>query len=148
MKSKTCILFLFTLWLSGCASEQMNSSNDVMTATIQIDHNYEEITDYELFWESIFDVDSTSYYVYFYSTSCNHCEELKNFIVEKALSRGDIYFVKGTSKDQITNDKNKTINAEKPGDIWILGYPTLLKITNYKCSKNVVGISQIKDELK
>ena len=113
-----------------------------------VDHDYTEIQEYELMWETMFDVESPSYYVYFYSLTCNHCEELKNYIIEKALSLENIYFVKGSSKDQIGNDPNKSKYAENPVDIWILGYPSLLQITNHKCLKNLAGISQIKGELK
>ena len=109
---------------------------------------YKEISDYELNQETIFDVDEDFYYVYFYSTTCTHCEELKDYIIGKALERGDIYFVKGSSKDQITNDPKKVIGAEKPEDIWILGYPSLLQISNHKCTKNLAGTTQIKEELK
>ena len=80
--------------------------------------------------------------------TCNHCQELKKYIIEKAQERGDIYFVKGSSKNQLTNDSNKLIGAENPGDFYILGYPTLALISNKKCTKNLAGITQIKTELK
>lgn len=146
MKLNKIILFLIPILLFGCdESEPRKELNE--EEFIPVQHEYSEVSDYELTRETIFDVDETNYYVYFFSLTCSHCEELKNFIIEKALNRGDIYFVKGTSKDQITNDINKLIGAENPGDIWILGYPSLLKISNQKCSKNLAGISQIKSEL-
>ena len=146
MKLNKFILFLIPILLFGCAeSEPRKEINE--EEVIPVQHEYSEVSDYELTRETIFDVDETKYYVYFFSLTCSHCEELKNFIIEKALNRGDIYFVKGTSKDQITNDPKKSIGAENPGDIWILGYPSLLKISNQKCSKNLAGISQIKSEL-
>ena len=114
----------------------------------EIERNYSEVSDYELTWESMFDVSENLYYVYIYSTTCSHCEELKNYIILKALDLGNIYFIKGTSKDQITSDSRKLIGAEKSEDVWILGYPTLLKISYHKIAKNYAGISQIKNELK
>ena len=148
MKTKIHYFIITAFILFGCQSKTIKDNPVSLETKTQTEHNYEEVSDYELFWESIFDVSETNYYVYFYSSTCSHCEELKNYVIEKALNRGDIYFVKGTSKDQITNDQNKAINAGNPGDIWILGYPTLLKITNHKSSKNLVGINQIKAELK
>ena len=59
-----------------------------------------------------------------------------------------IYFIKGSSKDNIANDSDLPKNAENPGEIWILGYPTLLKIVNKTCVKNLAGKSEILDELK
>ena len=139
---------LLTLLVSGCSVNTKQVENSNTQTIIPISHEYREISDYELNQETIFDVDEDFYYVYFYSTTCNHCEELKDYIIGKALERGDIYFVKGSSKDHITNDPKKTIGAEKPEDIWILGYPSLLQISNHKCTKNLAGTSQIKEELK
>lgn len=131
----------------GCTQSSMPTYQDE-DFEVQVDRNYEEVKDYELTWETMFDVNSASYYVYFYSATCNHCSELKNYIVEKAIARKDIYFVKGSNKDQITTEKITTKNAENPGDIWILGYPSLIKISDKKCIKNLAGINQIKAELK
>ena len=139
---------LLTLLVSGCSVNTKQVENSNTQTIIPISHEYREISDYELNQETIFDVDEDFYYVYFYSTTCNHCEELKDYIIGKALESGDIYFVKGSSKDQITNDPKKAIGAEKPEDIWILGYPSLLQISNHKCTKNLAGTSQIKEELK
>ena len=141
------IFLIPLLIMTGC-----NYKNNVIDKTedtvfVPTSHEYGEVSDYELTWDSIFDPSDESYYVYIYSTTCTHCEELKNYIIEKALNRGDIYFVKGSNKDQLTNDSKKLIGAENPGDIWMLGYPSLLKISNQKCSKNLAGISQIKSEL-
>ena len=115
---------------------------------VETQREYEEVLDYQLLLETTFDVKSENYYVYFYSLSCTHCNEIKNYIIEKALERKDIYFIKGTSKDKITTDTKKLIGAENPEDIWLLGYPSLLLISNKKCTKNLAGEQQIKNELK
>ena len=115
---------------------------------VKTQREYEEVLDYQLLLETTFDVESENYYVYFYSLSCTHCNEIKNYIIEKALERKDIYFIKGTSKDKITTDTKKLIGAENPEDIWLLGYPSLLLISNKKCTKNLAGEQQIKNELK
>ena len=141
------VFFLAPLLLCGCGTAE-NQDEVYEEEIIPVERSYSEVSDFELTWETIFDVGEENYYVYFYSLTCSHCEEIKNFIIETALERGDVYFVKGTSKDQITNDPKKTIGAENPGEIWILGYPSLLKITNQKCTKNLVGNTQIKSELK
>ena len=143
------LLNAFIVICSGC-SFVSNQKQEEQTIDIEIpfDHDYQEVSDYELTWESMFDVNDENYYVYFYSSSCSHCLELKNYIIKKAIDRGDIYFVKGSSKDQITNDSKKLIGAEIPGDFYILGYPTLALISNKKCTKNMAGVAQIKAELK
>ena len=134
--------------MTGCSLQEKQSETTIDEVVIPISHEYSEVSDYELTWETIFNVDEENYYVYIYSTTCTHCEELKNYIIEKALNRGDIYFVKGSSKDQVTTDTKKLIGAENPGDIYILGYPSLLLILSHKCTKNLAGSPQIKSELK
>ena len=147
MKISKSIIFLFPV-LCGCNFTQVEPEKQINDVVIQTDHNYDEVSDYELTWEAIFDVENEQYYVYFYSLTCNHCSELKNYIIEKGLERGDIYFVKGTSKDRLTNDSNQLIGAENPDDFCILGYPTLALIYHQKCTKNLSGVAQIKAELK
>jgi len=141
------LLLSFTI-LTGCSLQEKQSETTIDEVVIPISHEYSEVSDYELTRETIFDVDEDNYYVYIYSTTCTHCEELKNYIIEKALNRGDIYFVKGSSKDQVTTDSKKLIGGENPGDIYILGYPSLLLISSHKCTKNLAGSPQIKSELK
>ena len=145
--TKKLFCLISVLFLFGCSSQQEHREPQT-EIIVEVEHSYDEVQDYELTWETMFDVDSTLYYVYFYSQSCNHCEELKNYIIEKALTTNNIYFIKGTNKDQIGNDPKKSKYTENPGDIWILGYPSLLQIVNHKCVKNLAGISQIKGELK
>ncbi len=144
---KKLVLIPFMFCLLGC-NEQKESVTKEEEVSVQVSHDYSEVDEYSLFWETMFDVESPNYYVYIYSVSCSHCNELKNYIIDRALTMQNIYFVKGTSKDQIGKDTNSSKNAENPADIWILGYPSLLKIANHKCVKNLAGINQIKGELK
>lgn len=69
-------------------------------------------------------------------------------MVDLALKRGDIFFVKGTNKDTITSDVKSTIGVSFAGDFSILGYPSLAKIVDGKVEKNVAGKSQILALLK
>ena len=140
-----CSLPLFCLF--GCELNEKNQEqkDDVI---VPVTHDYSEISALALTWNSTFDVELETYYLYFYSPSCSHCVELKDFIIEKALERRDVYFVKSSSEDQFTEDPNKTIGAENPGDIWILGYPSLLKIENKICTKSFAGNGKIINELK
>lgn len=138
-------IMLFTLPSCSLTKKTESQNNDT---TIAEERSYSEVSDYELLWDTMFDVESPFYYVYFYSLTCNHCAEIKNYMIEKALERGNIYFIKSTSRDQLTTDQEKSKNAENPGDIWILGYPSLIAISNKKCTKNLAGVSQIKQELK
>ena len=145
---KKAVFLLPLICMIGCQEKQKSTDNYVEpNVFVEVERNYSEIQDYELFWETIFDVDLESYYVYFYSLTCSHCNEIKNYIIKKALDQRNIYFVKASSKDQITSDPKMQKYAENPGDIWILGHPTLIKILNKKCVKYFTGTTQIKYEL-
>lgn len=145
---KTAGFLLCLFCITGC-QEKTQTKDEYGEANIivEVERDYSEIKGYELFWETIFDVDSENYYVYFYSPTCSHCNEIKNYMIGKALERNNIYFVKASSKDQITNDQKMQKYAEIPGDIWILGHPTMIKILNKKCVKYLTGTTQIKYEL-
>lgn len=139
-------LTLASMTLFGCVNETKESK--IENIIIPTERSYKEVLDYQLTLETIFDVDSDCYYTYFYSETCSHCQILKDFIIEKALERGNIYFINSSSKDQFTTDPNLVIFAENPGDIYILGYPTMLKIEDKKVTKNLVGNEEIIKELK
>lgn len=142
-------LLAFPLLLGGCTFTKKEEKIDVSDIVIpEADHEYFEVENYFINWNSILTQNKDSYYVYLYSTTCNHCQELKNWIIETALSRGDIYFLKGTNKDVIKNDVSDTIGATDVSQLAIMGYPTLLKITSKTLVKNVAGNSKIMDLLK
>ena len=114
----------------------------------EADHEYFEIEYITINWSDILIQNKDTYYVYIYSLTCTHCQELKNSIIEEALSRNDIYFVKGSNKDVVKNDVSYTIGATDVENIAILGYPTLLKISNKTLVQNIAGNSKIIDTLK
>lgn len=138
---------LFTL--SGC-SLQKETQKHVFepSENIPVERDYCEVEELHILWSQMFSQNFQSYYVYFYSTNCNHCQSIKNEMVDLALKRGDIFFVKGTNKDTITSDVKSTIGVSFAGDFSILGYPSLAKIVDGKVEKNVAGKSQILALLK
>lgn len=141
---KNIFCLILISFITGCSflkQEEKIVINDEIIP--EVDHDYDEVKEYQLSWDSIFDVELDTYYVYFYSLTCSHCSMLKNEIIEEALERKDIYFVKGSNKDVLRTDINYTIGAEIVGDFAIVGYPSLVKIEHGKVVKNVAGNSQI-----
>ena len=65
-------------------------------------------------------------------------------MIETALSRSNIFFVKSSEKDEIVYDVSKSIGATTPEQIVILGYPTVIEIKDKILVKNVAGKSEIK----
>ena len=146
---KTIPLSLMVI-LTGCSFEKDISKNSVAfdPNIVEIEHDYSEILEYQIKWENIFKIEVENYYVYFYSLSCSNCQEIKNFMIERALERKDIYFIKSSNEIPIQNDVKSTIGAQNVVDFAILGYPALIKIEDGKCTKNIAGKSQILTLLK
>lgn len=140
-------LFTTTL-LSGCTLLQLGSPK-IEQEIIEISHhNYFEVEDKAVTWTKVFNIENNSYFLYYYSPSCSHCAELKDFIIEKALERGDIYFVKSSENDVIAKDVSSTIGATTSEQIAIVGYPSMIQIVNKIVTKNVAGKSKITELLK
>lgn len=114
---------------------------------VPVSHDYSEVKEFEIEFNEIFTPNLDCYFVYFYSINCNHCQELKDFMIEKALERNDIYFVKASNKVPLEDDVLYTIGAGKTEDIAILGYPSMLKIEHHIVTKNVAGQIAIKQLL-
>lgn len=146
MERKIFVLVLLPLLVS-CFEQTDNENVHISDQIIEVEHSYDEVGLFFIGWNEIFDVGKDDYFVYFYSSSCNHCYELKNWIIEQALSRGDIYFVKSTNKDVLKTDVKHTIGLGNVGDFAILGYPSLVQIQDKIIKKNVAGKNEIQSLL-
>lgn len=138
-------LAVIPVLLGSCSLTKKEAKIDVSDVVIpETDHEYFEVEHMFINYSDIFNENKEVYYVYIYSLTCNHCQELKNWIIETALKRDDIFFLKGSNNDVITTDVSNTIGISNTKDLSILGYPTLLKISNKILVQNVAGNSQIK----
>lgn len=144
--AKTIFIGL-ALFLTSCSSSKNESDERVVTYTSDfVSHSYEEIKDKEILYSNIFGIDSNSYYVYFYSSTCSHCSNLKEFIVSTALDRDDIYFVKASDEINFLKSVEETIGLSSVEGFGILGYPSLIKIEEYIITKNIAGVLPIRSE--
>ena len=89
MKNKLFLL-IFIPFLSSC--NNLKSATTIYPSVswdedYEVEHFYYEIKDYEIEWEQIFDIELNEYYVYFYSKTCGHCSELKNWIIQKRIEK-------------------------------------------------------------
>ena len=136
-----------TLLLTSCVDPKNDSTERVVTYTSDfVSHSYDEIKDKEILYSNIFGVDSNSYYVYFYSSTCSHCANLKEFIISTALDRGDVYFVKASEEIVFLKSVEETIGLTSIEEFGILGYPSLVKIEDHIITKNIAGVLPIRSE--
>lgn len=142
---KFVFVILSAFSLSTCETKkEPEKVEEYVPPVIEVEHDYSEVSAYQIKWENMFDQNLEKYYVYFYSPTCDHCIELKNWIIELALNRGDIFFVKSSTSVVISNDVKNTIGVVFAGDFSILGYPSMAEISSKKVTKNVAGKAQIK----
>ncbi len=142
-------LIIVALSFCGCTNSQSSLTKiTTYSSSSSISSlNYNDIKDKMIFWSNIFGINSDAYYVYIFSKNCNHCANLKPFILEKAVKRDDIYFVEANEEIVFAKDVSTTIGLTSIEGLGIIGYPTLLKIESKVLTKNLAGESLIRSEL-
>ncbi len=142
--------FIFLAQMPSCAPNK--SGNVTITfeeiSEQEVNHDYVEISQFRIAWNETFDQELDEYFVYYFSMTCSHCQKLKNFIIEKALERGDIFFVEASADDVIKNSVISTFNSSSAEFLAILGYPSLVKISHKILVENVAGDDAILGLLK
>lgn len=142
------LLIATAILASGCQNESKKStSKNFEIISESISHSYDEITDFRISWTRVFEIDLDDYYVYFFSLTCGHCAQLKDFIIEEALREENIYFVEASEEMVFLKDVEQTIGLNSLEGFGILGFPSIVKIGNHIVCKNIAGVSSIKNEL-
>lgn len=142
------LLFLLPLLMLGsCNKEEEKTNPNYPSYTSVETYSYSDVKDKEILYSNIFGMEQNSYYVYFYSRTCSHCNDLKPFIIPKIIERNDIYLVEASEQVVILEDISVTIGVSSIENFGILGYPSLVKIEEKVVTKNIAGINPIKNEL-
>lgn len=74
-----------------------------------------------------------TYYVYFYSLTCGHCNSMKADIISHILQSDDTFYLASVQDLQV--------NGGWPADI--TGVPTMVKVVNGELTERFVGTSEI-----
>ncbi len=139
MRTKLLFLLLTPL-LAGCYQE-------VNGTTIQDDEvvlDYDDFQDLNLEWKNLFSPAKSHYFVYIYSISCGHCGHIKKEVLDFVnANKESFYLIEYTEEIQTKTNVVETIGKEKIEEIYILGTPTLLAVTNWSLSLNIAGESEI-----
>lgn len=133
------LIFLPCLFsLVSCQNNDISSEESKAS-----EHDYGEIIDRQIEWNGLFLVGIPQYFVYFYSPTCSHCNQIKNVIIEYALKDERMYFVKYSDEIRIAPDIENTIGATSVDDVAILGTPSLIEISNSVLKMNIAGTKAI-----
>ena len=133
--------------LGSCNKEEEKTNPNYPSYTSVETYSYSDVKDKEILYSNIFGIEQNSYYVYFYSRTCSHCNDLKPFIIPKIIERNDIYLVEASEQVVVLEDISVTVGVSSIENFGILGYPSLVKIEEKVVTKNIAGINPIKNEL-
>lgn len=131
---KLFLLPLMTMFLIGCTKE-----NKVVAE----EYDYSDISHLSICWDDIFKIEDKQYFVYIYSETCGHCQEIKQDVISYALNHDSFYFIKFNSGIPIINDRNLVIGKNKIEELGIVGTPSMLLITKHIVEANYVGKKEI-----
>ena len=147
MKRKLLLIPFSTVLLTGCFSFFPKQEEIKEEKTKQeITHSYDEVESLTIFWSEIFKQSESEYYVYLYSETCSHCNSIKDLMIEYALTqKTTIYFIKSSSEHNLSDIASTGVN--NLSDLYIRGYPSLLKLKDKTVISNLAGVTPIKTEL-
>ena len=126
--------------MAGCYQEMQ----DIPVEEEQTDLDYSYFEDLQLEWKNLFSPAKSHYFVYIYSISCDHCNHIKKEVLEfVSMNKESFFLIESTGDIKTKNNVSETIGKEKIEEIYILGTPTLLAITNWSLSLNIAGENEI-----
>ena len=133
-------LFIVTPLLAGCTSNE----RPLIISEGRESINYSDFADIKLKWENLFSPAKSQYFVYIYSISCGHCENIKPIVLDYIDNEKDWFYILEYSSDiPISTNVKGTIGKRDVSQVSILGTPTLLQVTNKYVSLNIAGEKDI-----
>lgn len=137
--NKILLLPILALFVTGCARKQKEETKTF---------DYSDVADLTICWEQVLSVESEDYYAYIYSSTCGHCNEIKQEVIGYALNNNDsLYFVEYTKDIPIINDPLSIIDKSNVEDLGIVGTPSMFRIIDHVIKENIVGSKQIIETL-
>ena len=143
---KSFAYVILSMLIGGCTSNATTQEATQPKQEVIEEHDYHEVEHLRIFWSEIFKQSGSTYYVYLYSETCSHCNSIKNIMIDKALKDDEtIYFVSSSFEHNIA-DTGST-GVKEISNLYIRGYPTLLKLEEKTVVLNVSGTILIREEL-
>ena len=139
---KKTILLPLLVSLIGCNNANQSNDSSIFSSTL-IDHSYDEVIDKMIEWNDLFLVNQNNYFAYIFSKTCSHCNNIKNEVIDYALTVTNFYFINFTSDIPIVTNTEPTLNQSDVKHMGILGTPTLIEIYNHTSIMNIAGEYEI-----
>ena len=136
MKKKLLSLtFILLTLLSSCS---ITNHSDL------IYEDYNQLEEYQITWRDLFSQSNSEYFVYIYSLSCLHCQNIKEEVINFVISeKYPTYLIEYTKDIPISNNVEDCIGSSSYVEVTIKGTPSLLQIKNGYLILNVAGSKEI-----
>ena len=144
MKNFLPFLLLIPL-VAGCSSKP----EEVVKRDEQKALDYTDFAELNLDWKDLFFPAKSQYFVYIYSNSCQHCERIKEEVLLTIDKNRDLFYLTQFNSDvRIGFNVMETIGKEKIEEVYIMGTPSLIEISNHYVALNIAGEKEITDYLE
>ena len=144
MRTKILTLLLLPL-LTGCSTTKVEATSQVE----QKELDYTDFEELKLEWKNLFLPAKSQYFVYIYSISCLHCAHIKKEVLSTIEEHKELFYLMEYQSEIPTSfNVSETIGKEKVEEVYIMGTPTLIEITNHYVGLNIAGEKEITDYLQ
>ena len=140
--------YIFTLIPFLISCNFANTVESVSEKTIITSNYYNEVSERMIEWQDIFKQEEDFYYCYVFSETCSHCNTIKDYVIDYALRKNNMYFIEYKKDIPIMGDVSKTIESTSIETVGILGTPTLLEMFNHTLIANVAGEKDVLQKLQ
>lgn len=136
MKKKLLSLtFILLTLLSSCS---------IINGSDLIYEDYNQLEEYQITWKDLFSQSNSEYFVYIYSLSCLHCQNIKEEVISFVIGeKYPTYLIEYTKDIPISNNVEDCIGTSSYVEVTIKGTPSLLQIKNGYLILNVAGSKEI-----
>ncbi len=131
---KLFLVFLSLLFI-GCTNSKSSASIPELDYSIVKTH---------INWIDIFNQQEVDYFVYFYSTTCAHCRNIKQEMLNYYLSeKSYLYFLCMDKIDDRYKQPYDITGICDSNKLYIFGTPFLIEVKNYKVYQYYAGEKSI-----
>ena len=140
------LLFLLLFSVTGCAFEGGETQSIGDTPNLDSELDYSIIEKSSIKWNEVFSHSEDRYIVYFYSQYCGYCRTVKQEVLSYYLTKTDaMYFIDAIKEDAIFGKNDGSlIGTKKIEELYILGTPFLLEITDWTVTNWYAGVDSVR----
>ena len=142
---KKLLFIIIALLVIGCSKGKTSSC---LGGSNEYKYDYSDVEHLKIKWEDILKQKEERYFAYIYSYTCGHCNQIKPFVIEKALV-GDpiIYFISYTNDIPIISNPTLNEGKDKYEELGIGGTPSLFDISSGVVNGCYTGTKEIIETL-